>query len=176
MLCNRPDTPLKYPLLVGGLGHPHSHLIHGLRLATLNEASQTASRSVQPLFLGSQVWQTDRQTADHAARSVTIDRIYTYAVPPCSLRKKAINRGKSYKPMRRNISPAIYEETLGCTISFAWVYPSVKQIILKMRKKYAYTKSGILACASSNRNFPISKYYFITVAFVLFHRFLGDRV
>jgi len=71
--------PLKIAHSHGGSG---PHLIHG-SLGPPKSSIQTASGTVQPFFAGI-TSVTDRKT-DHAARSVTIGRIYTYVVLRCGL-------------------------------------------------------------------------------------------
>jgi len=67
-------TTIITPKFAPSHGDLNPHLIHG-PLGPAKSSIQTASRSVQPFLQGSLVWQTEGRT-DHAARSLTIGRIY----------------------------------------------------------------------------------------------------
>jgi len=111
MLCNRPDTPLKYPVPVGASAD--SALSSNTLFLGSTQRSIPNGISISSAAFPRITTVTDRQTDNRPRCSVCDNRPHLYVRRTrCSLRKKAINSGKSYKSMRRNISSAIYEKKL----------------------------------------------------------------
>jgi len=107
ILCNgSPVFPSKLPL---GIWTP----IHG-SLAPPESSTQTASRSLQPFFQASLMWQPERPTdrlIDHATPSVTIGRMYVRSRPTAMRRNNMWDTAKPHTlfMLIQTISPLRYE-------------------------------------------------------------------